>query len=60
MYIYTIIIFFRDSVRSFVSSRPKYAVRGTGILVQIVSFGRRLRGAAPTPFALPCPFPTST
>ena len=45
---------FRDSVRSFFLSRPKYAIRGTGILGQIASFERRLRGAAPTPLARPC------
>ena len=58
--IYKIILFFRDSIRSFLSSRPKYTTRETGILVQIASFERRLRGAAPTPLALPCPFRTST
>ena len=51
---------FRDSVRIFLSSRPKYAIRGTGILGQIASFEHRLRRAAPTPLALPCPFRTST
>ena len=51
---------FRDLVRSFFLSRPKYAIRGTGILGRIVSFERRLRGPAPTPLALPCPFRTST
>ena len=52
--------FLGDSVRSFFSSRPKYALRGTGILGQIASFERRLRGAAQTPLALPYPFRTST
>ena len=52
--------FFGDSVRSFFSSRPQYAILGTGILGQIASFERRLRGAAPTPLALPYPFRTST
>ena len=41
-------------------SRPLYAILGTGILGQIASFERRLRGAAPTPLALPYPFRTST
>ena len=59
-YMYIIILCFRDSVRSFFSSRPKYAIRGTGILGQIASFERRRWGAAPTPLALPCPFRTST
>ena len=60
IHIYMIILCFRDSIRSFFSSRPKYAIRGSGILGQIASFERRLRGAAPTPLALPCPFRTST
>ena len=47
-----------DSVRSFFPSRPQYAILGTGILGQIASFERRLRGAAPTSFALPYPFRT--
>ena len=57
-----IILFFGDSVRTFFSSRPKYAIRGTGILGHIASFERRLRGAAQTPLvlALPYPFRTST
>ena len=60
MHIYIIILCFRNSVRSLFSSRPKYAIRGTGILGQIASFERRLRGAAGTSLALPCPFRTST
>ena len=35
-----------NSVRSLFSSRPQYAILGTGILGQISSFERRLRGAA--------------
>ena len=53
-----VILFFGDSVRRFFSSRPQYAIRGTGILGQIASFERRLRGAAQTPLALPYPFRT--
>ena len=53
-----IILFGGDSVRSFLPSRPPYAILGTGILGQIASFERRLRGAAPTPLALPYPFRT--
>ena len=49
-----------DLVRSFFLSRPRYAIRGTGILGRISSFERRLRGAALTPLALPCPLRTST
>ena len=53
--------FFVSGIGSgFFASRPKYAIRGTGILGQIALFERRLRGAAPTPLALPCPFRTST
>ena len=47
-----------DSVRSSFPSRPQYAIHGTGILGQIASFERRLRGAAQTPLALPYPFRT--
>ena len=43
---------------SFSPSRPQYAILGTGILGQIASFERRLRGAAQTPLALPYPFRT--
>ena len=45
-----IIHFWGDSVRSFfpVSARPQYAILGTGILGQIASFERRLRGRAPS------------
>ena len=50
-----IIIFGGDSVRSFFPSRPQYAILGTGILGQIASFERRLRGAAQTSLALPYP-----
>ena len=52
MYIYKRSFFF-SGIRSgvFFSSRPKYGIRGTGILGQIASFERRLRGAAPTPLA---------
>ena len=53
-----IILFFRDSVRSLFSSRPQYAIRGTGILDEIASFERHLRGAAQTPLLYP--FRTST
>ena len=42
----------------FFPSRSQYAILGTGILGQIASFERRLRGAAQTPLALPCPFRT--
>ena len=52
--------FFGDSVRSFFSSRPQYAILGTRIIGQIASFERRLRGAAPTPLALLYPIRTST
>ena len=58
--IYEIIFGFQGFGLEFSSSRPKYAIRGTGILGQIASFVRRLRWAAPTPLALPCPFSTST
>ena len=53
-------IFLFYSVSSFFLSRPQYAILGTGILGQIASFDRRLRGAAPMPLALPYPFGTST
>ena len=55
-----IILFGGDLVRNFFSSRPQYAIIGTGILGQIASFERRPPGAAPTPLALPYPFRTST
>ena len=42
----------------FFPSRPQYEILGTGILGQIASFERRLRGAAQTPLALPYPFRT--
>ena len=42
--------------QEFFPSRPQYAILGTGILGQIASFERRLRGAAQTPLALPYPF----
>ena len=38
----------------------QYAILGTGTFGQIASFELRLRGAAPTPLALPYPFRTST
>ena len=44
-----------DSVRIFFSCRPQYAILGTGILDQVASFERRLRGAAHTLLALPYP-----
>ena len=47
-----------DSVKSLFPSRPQYAILETGILGQIASFERRLRGAAQTPLALPYPFRT--
>ena len=50
--------FLGDSIRSFFPSRPQYAILGTGILGQIASFERRLRGAAQKPLALPYPFRT--
>ena len=53
-----IILFGGNSVRSFLPSRPQYAILGTGILGQIASFERRLRWAAQTPLALPYPFRT--
>ena len=55
-----IILLGGDLVSVFSSSRPQYAIRGTGILGQIASFERRLLGAAPTPLARPYPFRTST
>ena len=55
-----IILFGGDSVRSFLSSRPPYAILGTGILGQMASVEHRLRGTAPTPLALLYPFRTST
>ena len=42
--------------QEFLPSRPQYAILGTGILGQIVSFERRLRGVAQTSLALPYPF----
>ena len=42
-----IILFGGDLVRSFFPSRPQYAILGTGILGQIASFERRLRGKTP-------------
>ena len=36
--------FFRGFGQEFLSSRPQYAIPGTGILGQIASFERRLRG----------------
>ena len=51
-----IILFLGDSVRSFSPSRRQYAILGSGILGQIASFERRLRGAAQTPLPLPYPF----
>ena len=50
--------FFRG--QDFFSSRPQYAIRGTGILGQIASFERRLWGAAEMLLALPYPFRAST
>ena len=60
IYIYKTILWFQGFGQDFFSFWPKYAIRGTGILGQIASFERRLRGATPTPLALPCPFRTST
>ena len=60
IHIYKIILWFQGFGQEFFLSRPKYAIRGTGILGRIASFERRLRGTAPTPLALPCPFRTST
>ena len=54
-----IILFFGIRSGLFFSSRPQYAILGTGILGQIASFEGRLRGAVPTPLALPYPFRTS-
>ena len=54
--LYMIISFFGDSVRSF-SSRPQYAILGTGILGQIALFECRPSGGgsnAPCP-AVPVP-----
>ena len=56
--IYVIFILGGDSLRSFFSSRPQYAILGTGIVGQIDSFERRLQGAAQTPLALTYPFRT--
>ena len=56
IHIYMIIVLGGDSVRSFFPSRPQYAIRGTGILGQIASFERRLRGASQTPLVLRYPF----
>ena len=60
IYVYMIILFSGDPVRILFSSRPQIAILGTGILDQVASFDRRLRGAAPTPLALLYPFRTST
>ena len=59
--VYIYILWCQEFGQEFLS-RPKYAIRGTGInsRSKIASFERRLRGAAPTPLALPCPFRTST
>ena len=57
---YKIILCFRDSVRIWFLSRPKYAIRGTGILGQIALLERGLRGAAPTSLTLTYPFNIST
>ena len=46
--------------QDFFFSPPQYALRRTGILGQMASFERRLRGAPQTPLALPYPFRTST
>ena len=54
----TNILFFGVSVRSVFSSRPQYAIRGTGILGQIAWFECRLQGAAQITLALPFPFST--
>ena len=59
-YSLTIILFLGDSVRSFFSPRPQYAIRGTGILGQIASFESRPWGAAPTSLAPTCSFYIST
>ena len=59
IYIYGI-LFVQGFGQEFFVSRLQYAIRGTAILGQIASFERRLRGAAQTPLALPCPFRTST
>ena len=53
-----IVLLGADSVRSFFPSRLQYAILGIGILGQIASFERRLRGAPQTPLALPYPFRT--
>ena len=52
--VYMVILLFLFGHRIF-SSRPQYAILGTGIIGQIASFERRLRGAAPTPLAMPYP-----
>ena len=53
-------VHFLGGLGSFCSSRPQYAILGTGILSQMASFERRLQGVAPTPIAVPYPFRTPT
>ena len=52
--------FFLHSVRSFFRLGLSMGCSELEFLGQIASFERRLRGAAPTPLALPYPFGTST
>ena len=50
--------FFRGFGQQLFSSRPRYAILGTGIVGQLASLERHLRGVPQTPLALPCPFRT--
>ena len=60
IYIYKILLWCQVFGQEFFVSAEVCDSRNWNSRWNIASFERRLRGAAPTPLALPCPFRTST